>query len=257
LTPVARLGKESSSDDYLPNVELEKLNTGLAGFVQRLRAALGDDLISVVLFGSAARGSFDPAISDVNVMLVLRSVSVPILDQIAGAAEPARRDFLLSLLTVTEADLGDSAELFPTKFLDIQRNHRTLWGREVAVDLVVPRDRLERQARRQLVNLHLRLRQVYLESRTRPEQLDAMIRRSVATLLLNLGLLLELKLGRLCESPDSILAAAAEGGLDRAQLTKFVEFKHGRHPLAARELPAFYEAFMQQVQAVIRIVDAK
>ncbi len=228
----------------------------LEGFVERLRTALGEGLISVILFGSVARGSFDPAVSDVNVMLVLTSVTVPILDQIAVAAELTRRECLLSLLTVTEADLGDSAELFPTKFLDIQRNHRTLWGREVAASLAVPRDRLQRQARRQLVNLHLRLRQLYLEARTRPERLDAVIRRSATTLLHNLGLLLELKLGQRCDSAESILAAAAEAGCDRAQLARFIDFKHGRGTVTAAELPAFYEAFMQQVAAAIRVADA-
>ena len=236
--------------------EIEKLKACLAGFVERLRAAIGDELISVVLFGGAARGSFDPTRSDANVMLVLRKVSMPMLDEIALAAEPVRREFALSLLTVTEEDLGDSAELFPTKFLDIQRNHETLWGRPVAASLAVPRDRLLRQARRELMNLHLRLRQVYLESRKRPEQLDAMIRRSTTTLTLNLGLLLELRNGQPCEDPAALLDAAARAGLDRAPLAQIVELKQARTSMNVAELLRLYAALMALVEATIRVADA-
>ena len=242
--------------DTAVDPELQRVKVVLDGFVERLRASLCDSLVSVILFGSVARGRFDPAVSDVNVMLVLSSVTVPMLDQVAVAADPVRREYALSLLTVTEADLGDSVELFPTKFLDIRRNHQTLWGREIAATLDVPRDRLQRQARRQLVNLHLRLRQMYLEARTRPERLDAILRRSTTTLFHHLGLLLELKLGQPCEGPDATLAAAARAGWDRALLEKFIGFKHGRSAVAAAELPGFYEVFMQQVESAIRLADA-
>jgi predicted nucleotidyltransferase len=230
----------------------EALFASLGSFTDRLAAALGTELISVTLFGGAAKGRFDPATSDVNLMLVLNSVSIAALDQVALAAEPLRREYMLSLLTLTEGDLGDSAEIFPTKFLDIQRHHRTLWGREVADSFVVPRDRLQRQAARQLINLHLRLRQVYLDSRARPEALDAMLRRSVTTLLINLGILLELKEGRPIAPGDELLAAAASAGLDRAALAEIVAFKRERRALSDA-LPVFYEQFMQQVEAAYRL----
>jgi predicted nucleotidyltransferase len=232
---------------------LARLKVALNDFVERLRTALGDELISVVLFGGAARGRFDPAVSDANVMLVLHTVTIDVLDQISTASEPFRRMFQLSLLTVTETDLPDSVEVFPTKFLDIQRFHETLWGKDVTTVFEVPRDRLQRHALRQLMNLHLRLRQVYLEARNRPEQLDGMIRRSVSTLLLQLGILLELRTGKACETTEDVLAAAASANLDRAKISEFIEFKYGRFDVEADALPAFYAAFMREVEAVMKL----
>jgi predicted nucleotidyltransferase len=240
--------QSTSGDDVLA-----KLKVALGEFVERLRAALGDELVAVVLFGGAVRGRFDPAVSDANVMLVLRSVTIDILDRIGAAGEPFRRTFQLSLLTVTESDLPDSVEVFPTKFLDIQRFHETLWGKDVTASFEVPRDRLQRHALRQLMNLHLRLRQVYLDARTRPEQLDAMIRRSVSTLLLQLGILLELRMGKVCETTDDVLAAAVSVNLDRAKIAEFIEFKYGRFDVEAEAMPAFYGAFMREVEAVMKL----
>ena len=233
----------------------EKLHASLREFTDRLAAALGEDLISVTLFGGAAKDRFDPATSDVNLMLVLKSMSVAVLDKVAGAAEATRRELTLNLLTLTEGDLGDSAEIFPTKFLDIQRHHRTLFGREIADAFQVPQDRLRRQAVRQLMNLHLRLRQVYLDSRSRPEALDAMIRRSLTTLLINLGILHELKSGQPCAGTDDTLAAAAGAGLDRTRLDEFIALKQGRRTAAVDA--SFYEAFMREVEAAVRLAELR
>lgn len=233
------------------------LFASLRAFTDRLAAALGAELISVTLFGGAAKDRFDPATSDVNLMLVLKSISIAVLDQVALAAEPLRREYTLSLLTLTESDLGDSAEIFPTKFLDIQRHHRTIFGREIADAFVVPHDRLARQAARQLINLHLRLRQVYLDSQSRPEAREAMLLRSVTTLLVNLGVLLELKQGRPLQPGEELLAAAASAGLDRAELEEISAFKRERRALSADALPAFYEKFMRQVEAAFRLADLR
>jgi predicted nucleotidyltransferase len=229
------------------------LKVTLSAFVERLRAALGENLISVVLYGGAARGVFDEAASDANVMLVLREVKLPLLGSIADEADVVRREFALTLLTLTESDLADSREVFPTKFLDIRRHHEILWGRDVASALVVPRERLERQARRELMNLQLRLRQLYLESRRRPEQLAAMLRRSTTTLILNLGVLLEAATGQPCEGHAATLAAAGAAGLDRARLEEFLDFKSGRRCVETTELEGVYEAFMCAVEAALSL----
>ena len=42
--------------------------------VEKLSKALGDELVSVVLYGSAASGDHDEKFSDYNVLCVLREV---------------------------------------------------------------------------------------------------------------------------------------------------------------------------------------
>lgn len=230
------------------------LTTLLEGFAERLTAALGENVVSVILFGGAARGSFDPETSDANVMLLLKKVSLPVLGQVATAAEPVRIEVRLNLLTLAESDLADSSEVFSTKFLDIQRHHRVLWGRDLMPGLVISAERLERQARRELMNLHLRLRQVYLESRRQPERLLALVRRTTTTLLVNLAVLLELRTGTRCESPAETRAAAAIAGIDGAVLDRFLALKGGSGPLvSAEEVPGCYAAYMELVERVLAL----
>ena len=44
-------------------------------FISRLRAASGENLLSVILYGSAADGEFHPDFSNVNLLCVLRESS--------------------------------------------------------------------------------------------------------------------------------------------------------------------------------------
>src|SRR4030095_5071447 len=98
---------------------LAKLKEGLGEFVDRLRTSLGDDLISVVLLGGGAGGRLHPEVADAILMLVLRMVNIAILYRMSVAAEPFRRMFQLSLLTVTEDGSAGSGGGFPTEFVRI------------------------------------------------------------------------------------------------------------------------------------------
>src|SRR5438034_383065 len=59
----------------------------LSEFVEKMRTAAGENLISVILYGSAAEGEFHPEYSDLNLLCVLRDTSFASLSKIASAVE--------------------------------------------------------------------------------------------------------------------------------------------------------------------------
>ena len=54
-------------------------------FATRLHAALGGRLVSLLLYGSAARGTHVPGRSDVNTLLICDAVDEPLADLAAHA----------------------------------------------------------------------------------------------------------------------------------------------------------------------------
>ena len=58
----------------------------LDDLVQRLRDDLGDDLHSVVLYGSAVTGDFQEKVSDLNVLCVLKAVGCSTITAIFSPA---------------------------------------------------------------------------------------------------------------------------------------------------------------------------
>ena len=245
------MDKNHKTEAAIPATVQDALDT----FCAQLHAGLGTKLTAVVLYGGLAKGEFTPKTSDVNVMVVLQEVSVEILDQMIPSLDEARRIFQLNLLTVTEADLADSAEVFPIKFLDIQRHHRTLFGKDVASALNVPRERLRRQCAREIMNLQLRLRQFYLERRQRPELIESTLQRSVATLLINLSVAMELKTGQSFPTKAAVVESAGNIGIDAKLLHQLLLLKRGEFKPSVSELKPLYASFMKVVQQAVELVN--
>jgi predicted nucleotidyltransferase len=140
----------------------ERLAQALDSFVASARSSFGADLVSVVLFGSAAEDKLR-ATSDVNVILLLksfdpakgRSFREPL--RLASAAIRLRAMFLL------ESESGDAAQLFAVKFSDVRRRHRVLWGADVLKNLQVPRPAAIERLKQVLLNLSLRLREQFID----------------------------------------------------------------------------------------------
>jgi hypothetical protein len=131
--------------------------------VGKLQQAYADRLISVILYGSAADGEHQPKYSDFNVLCVLTAITPREL----GAAEEVfhwwRGQGNPSPLLVTEQEIASSTDCFVIEFLDIQRQHRVLYGKDVFFDITIDRNRTvslyRTQVERDLRSKLLRLRQ--------------------------------------------------------------------------------------------------
>jgi predicted nucleotidyltransferase len=132
----------------------------LDAFLAAARAALGDDLASAVLFGSAAEGALRPE-SDVNVVLVLKAFPRDAVGTLRGALRAARSAARLEVMFLLESEIAEAAEAFAVKFADIARRRRVLHGSDPFAGLVVPRDALRRRLVQSLLNLTLRLREAW------------------------------------------------------------------------------------------------
>ncbi len=132
----------------------------LRQLVDKLRAAHGEDLVSVVLYGSAADSSqHDPEFSDINILCVLREVAPPQL----ARSQPIFNWWLMfrnpAPLLLSEKELLRSADCFPIEFRDMQRRRRVLAGRDLIETLAVENTFYRAQVEYELRSKLLRLRQ--------------------------------------------------------------------------------------------------
>jgi len=146
-------------------------------FVKRVRAAAGDNLESVILYGSAASGNFDPEFSDINVFCVLRDTSFshlvtlrPVATWWHGQKQPAP-------LIMTRAELVSTADVFTIELLDMKCHHRVLFGADVLQELEIPMNLHRVQVEYELREKLILLRQRTLLAR-KEEQLWELLLRS-------------------------------------------------------------------------------
>src|SRR5580698_9514366 len=127
--------------------------------VEKLRQALPDDLISVVLYGSAAVGDHDGKFSDYNVLCVLGRLTPAQLRATESVFRWWRGQGNPSPLLLTKHELETSTDCFAIEFHDIKEHHRILYGADVVSSLTIDRCFYRAQVEHDLRAKLLRLRQ--------------------------------------------------------------------------------------------------
>lgn len=216
---------------------------------------MGDSLRAVILYGGLAKGEFIPSQSDVNVLLLFRTVYLDVLNRAAPLVRQGRLEFGLSAMLLTSDDLRDSADIFPIKFLDMQRRHKVLWGDDPFASVKVTHDHLRLRCEQELRNLSLRLRQSYIQRTERPELLQAALSRAVSSLLVNIGALLEIKTGKPAGTKQEALAQAAQLGIPLEPLQQAWAIKQGELTPEPDALRRIFAAFMAAVQKTAELAE--
>lgn len=110
----------------------------LAEFVTKLREAAKDNLVSVILFGSAVAGDFHPEFSNLNLFCVVRDSSFATFQALAPAVKWWDSQKQPPPLFMTRDEIERSADVFTIELLDLQQHHRLLFGEDVVKGLSIP-----------------------------------------------------------------------------------------------------------------------
>jgi predicted nucleotidyltransferase len=183
-----------------------EVGRSLEGFVAAAREAFGDQLVSAVLFGSAAEARLRPT-SDVNVIVVLRAFDPARAARLSAPYRTAAAAIRLEAMFILEGELASAMEAFAVKFADVLRRRRVLFGPDPFAGLRPSRQAEILRIRQVLLNLTLRLRRRFLIDSGREEQMVLAIADAAGPLRAAAAALLELE-GRSVESGKTALASA-------------------------------------------------
>lgn len=126
------------------------------------RAAAGERLLSAALYGSAARGEFDAAHSDVNVVFVFSELGVPELEALRRAHPSWVRHRVTRPLLLAKQSLDDSQDTFPLEYLLLRAWYQVLHGADFFGSLQVEHASLRNEVERVLRAQELGLAMSYI-----------------------------------------------------------------------------------------------
>ncbi len=233
---------------------MEKL---LNQLIEKLQKAYGDQLVSVVLYGSAAVGDYSGKFSDINVFCVLRKVTPAEL----AAAEPIFRwwrdkDNPAPLL-MSEEEVRTSTDCFPIEFHDIKERHRILHGADVVEDLVIDDSFYRAQVEYQLRAKILRLRQKGAGVMHDKSLLLRLLADSVSTFcVLTRHALLLHGVDTPFEKREIIRLAGERFGVETAPFESLLDLRDEK--IKPKELAPvwIYEQYLKEIAAVVAHVDS-
>ena len=224
--------------------------------VSQLRASYGSALRSIVLYGSAAAGEYDPKRSDYNVLVIVDALDA---SRLAGASAASRAWADAgnpAPLTLTLPEWRGSADIFPMEYADILERHRVLFGDPpfdgIRVDLKDLRLQLEQEAMGKLI----KLRQGLLASGNHaPRQLE-LLTASVSTIMIIFRAFLRMH----AETPPTDNRALAEAtarraGFDATPFTRVVNHVRGETSISTSDAGEVLAGYLRGMQTLVRYLD--
>jgi predicted nucleotidyltransferase len=232
-----------------------RIDKAIAQVTQQARALFGADLVSVVLYGSAAGEDFVPGRSDLNVAIVLERLTFAHLTALhrrlpawhtLGAATP---------LLLDRRWIDRSRDVFPMEFHDIKAQHRVLYGEEVFANLAIDRRHLRYQAEHEARGKLLRLRALYAEVGADRKRLERLMLDSVKSFAIIMRNFIRLRGG---EGAARYLAV-----LDQFEAHFAVAFPTMRHLVGVRlgteswadGIEATFASYLDEVERLVELLD--
>jgi predicted nucleotidyltransferase len=147
-----------------------EISGGLEEFLQAAKNAFGQDLVSAVLFGSAAEGRLRTT-SDINLLLILSRFDRKAVDALRDPLRTAHAAIRLEVMFLLQGEIEKAMDAFAVKFSDILGRRKVLYGPDLLAKLTVSRKATLNRTQQVLLNLQLRMRTGYALVSLREEQL--------------------------------------------------------------------------------------
>ena len=225
--------------------------------VEDLRAAHGDNLASIVLYGSVAAGDQIETRSDHNLLIALDRITSDDL----RLSQTAVRDWhgLGQPLPVyfTVEELKRAADVFPIEFLQMEKARKVLYGRDPFEFVEISPANLRHQTEYELRTKLIQLRRLYIPASTSVEKLSALMSDSLASFaaLFRAVLILHGQEPPVSKA-ESVRATARLLDLEGSPFERILELRAKTEAkLTETEANNLFSAYMSQIERVIEAVD--
>jgi hypothetical protein len=235
------------------DMDIDKL---LAQLCDRLTKAYGGNLVSLMLYGSAAANNHHDQFSDLNILCVLRQITTAELEQSERIFRWWREHDSPPPLLLSEEEVATSTDCFPIEFHDIQARHKLLAGRDIVSSLVIDYSFYRARVEYELRSKMLRLRQKAAAVLSDNDALLRLMADSLSTFATLARHAVILAGGEVKWSKREAFAACKEKfNLDMEPFSTLLDLREGsRKP---KQVPArpLLESYLAQVTSLVSAVD--
>jgi len=216
----------------------------------------GRELVALILYGSAAGGSYIKGKSDINLLVLLTPAGMEKLADALAAVQAWKKRRVAVPLIMTRDFLQSALDSYPIEFLNMKNSHILIYGENILAALNFKPEDLRLQIERELRGKLILLRQGYLEVEGKPRPLKRLISNSFTAFISIFNALLYLKQGA---APKGRRETIKEIGnlfaVDTAVFNLCADIKEEVDHLSSQEAVNVFHRYMQEVDKVCNIVD--
>ena len=225
--------------------------------VEDLRSTHGDNLASVVLYGSAAAGDQIELRSDYNLLIALNRITPEDLRQAQAPMREWQRLGHPLPVYFTVEELNDAADVFPIEFRQMEQARVVLYGRDPFEMIELTDENLRHQAEYELRSKLIQLRRLYVPASASVEKLSSLMSESLSSFAALFRAVLMLRgQDAPVAKPDCVRATVKELSLDGEPFERIFELRsNSAQLLTDTEANDLFGSYLAQIERVIEVVD--
>ena len=235
----------------------QSIQPAINGFANKLIENLGDNLLSVLVYGSAAGGHYVHGASNINIAVIAKNLDFAVLKQNLDLIKWGRKFKIATPLFLTKGYVIHALDVFPIEFSEIKAQHKVIFGEDIFNDLVIPRQDIQLLCEQQVKGKLLRLRQAYLEFGSNTAALKSLLAGALNDLMPVFGQLIILKGQKPDGQKEGMLGQLAQiYSLDPGPFVAVYLDKKKKKMIPSSQLEAHLQNFMSQLENLSRHMDS-
>ena len=128
-----------------------EVSNAMAEFTTQLKTVYSDDLLALILYGSAAGNTYRAGVSDINVLVILENSNAAKIFSLGKTVKSLLRKNRISPFIMTREEFTTAADVFPLEYCDILENNALVYGNsdilKIKVTMANLRSELEEKLR--------------------------------------------------------------------------------------------------------------
>ena len=233
--------------------ETQKL---LQAYTKDVKAAFGDQLEGLLIYGSAVRGEFLPGRSNLNLLLVVTGYDAATLKRYQPVHKRWSKEGVIIPLFLTDQEIRSSSSLFPLEFMEIQEHHRVLGGRDPFVGFHVELTRIEDAVRQGLAGHVLRLRQRFAESGGANDAVMILLPLAITSTIPLLRGIQRMRGWPVLTQSDAVIKDVADRlHIDLAGFQDALMLKRGIISPGPSEIPRVFDRYLQAATTLLEALN--
>lgn len=228
-----------------------KIKQELKRFCLAIKESLGNELLGLILYGSALRDDYLPGHSDVNLLVLVRELDVSLLKKVAPLVERANAKALIEPLFLTPEYIKSSLDAFPVEYLNIKREHILLYGEDPFQELDIDLEDLRIQVEREWKLNYIRLQQAYFRSYRNGEALKRVIMKSFNSFSHLLSALFYLR-GLLSVDKQELLQKVVREFLVREEIVNWLgSLREKGERMSKEEIERRFDEYLKMMERIM------
>ena len=222
--------------------------------VDDLQVFFGDNLLSVVMHGSAVTERYVPGKSDINISCVLKDDSLNNLLNFSVLEKKYSKSNVAFSFFFTPKYITDSVDAYPLEFMEIKQANEILFGEDFFGNLKINNSDLRLQCERELRGKLLHLKREFIHAGGKKKKIANLIKISFPQFLIIFRGVISASDGSYEKGLGLPVCEKLSGILD-LQFKALLEIARKGYDLKDHELNDYFMNYVDDIENIIEAVD--